>query len=109
MAGNLLDAYGALVALAERERDLIAGGRWGDLAEVERDRARLAATLPARPPADARHLLERARDQVLRNAEQIAAAIEQTRAELELISRGRRAVTGYAAAPASGRFVDERR
>ena len=104
-----LDGYRALVALAERERDLIDAGRWDDLAGIERDRRAIGATLPDLPPAEARPFLEQAGELVVGNVERIAAAIEQTRAELTQLGQGRRALASYAAGPAAARFVDERR
>jgi hypothetical protein len=97
-----------LLARAERELSLAREGRWEELAGAGAERVRLAAALPAPPPA-ARPLLERlvlVQDQI---AELLAAGRAQTASELGALHRGRGAVRGYATAAPAGRggWVDE--
>ena len=99
-----------VVALADRELDLIAAGAWEDLAALVAERTALVAALPAPTPAD-RPLLEHlARRQQLVTAA-LARAGAETSAELGRLGRGRGAVRGYATsgqpvAPAAGRLDD---
>ena len=102
-----LEGYAELVELAKRESALIAEGRWEGFAEIERSRHRIMESLPVRPTGQARAMLEEAQRLVIANAEAIASAIEGTRDELVHLSRGRRAMSSYAAtAPRASRYVD---
>jgi len=99
-----------LLALAERELDLVQAGAWEDLAALAQERAALVATLGAPSPAD-RPALERlaGRQQLVSAA--LARAGAETSAELGRLGRGRGAVRGYATcgqpvAPAAGRLDD---
>jgi hypothetical protein len=99
-----MDAWGELVALAERERELAAAGRWDEVAALSGERLRRSHALgPA--PASARESLER----LCRIQAQIAAALQTARAftahELARTRRGQAAVRGYGAslAPAPSR------
>jgi hypothetical protein len=96
----------ALLALAERERDLAAAGRWEELDAAGDERLALAATLGA-PPAVARPILERA----LALQDELVATLLRARGatldELGRLRRGRGAVQGYGASAAPRRsWVD---
>lgn len=96
-----------LLALAERERELAAEGRWDELVHAGAERAALAASLPPAPPA-ARPVLER----IAAVQQDLTAALLSARADtlrdLGTVRRGRGAVRGYAGgAAARGGWVDE--
>jgi hypothetical protein len=94
--------YAELVALAERERDLIREGHFEEAAEVSSTRLQASLALGV-PPADAREQLERL---VALQAE-ITACLTAARAftarKLGEMNRGRSAVRGYGAAMGSAR------
>lgn len=92
------DPYSALVALAERERDLVAGERFEELAELAAERTALVAGLPARAPASARPALERAAALQLATTAALRAALDETRRQMGATARGHQAVRAYARA-----------
>jgi Flagellar protein FliT len=91
-----MSPWAALVALAERERELASAGRWEELAAASAERSRVAAGLPAPPPSARGDL---ARLQALQD--ELSAVLQLARAaaarELAGLGRGRRAARGYAA------------
>ena len=91
-----LAPYAQLLSMAERERELIQAGAWDELVELGERRAAVAARLPARPPAEARHLLERTHMQVAANIEEMIAARRRTGEELGTLRRARTAWRSYA-------------
>jgi hypothetical protein len=91
------DPYAALVALAEREYALVAGGRAEELAAVTAEREALVATLPAQAPASARPELERAASLQLATTAALRAALEETRRRLQTMDERGHAVRAYAA------------
>jgi hypothetical protein len=94
-------------ALAERERDLAAAGRWEELAQAADARAALAAAL-GDPPAAARPHLERAH---ALGAEFVALrehARGATLEDLARVRRGRGAVRAYATPAAPAGWLDHR-
>jgi hypothetical protein len=100
---ELAQGYRRLLELALSERELIAQGRFDELPALGADRAALARALPSPPPAEARALLEEAKGIVDANVAVLASAIEQTRADLAHLRRGRVAVASYGATtPARG-------
>ncbi|HEY6781568.1 MAG TPA: hypothetical protein VI111_11470 [Thermoleophilaceae bacterium] len=102
-------SYEQLVELAERERDLIAAGRFDDLAALDDERGALVDTLPAVPPAQARPALERAAALQEENTRSLAAALVETRHGLLDIRRGRRTARSYAPQlDADGALLDTR-
>ncbi len=108
MASSAPDGYDELLALARRERDLIAAADWDGLAEVTRRRHLVMESLPVRAsdPA-AKPVLDEALKLVTQNVEAILGAIERTRDEIINLARGRQAVSLYAVSqPAVSRFVD---
>jgi hypothetical protein len=102
------DGYGRLVELAARERDLIDAGRYDELAELDAERGRLVASLPADPPPEARPALERAAALQDENTRLLTDALAQTRDSILGVGRGRTAARSYAGAPAGrgGGLVD---
>lgn len=101
--------YSRLVELAEREGELIAAGRFEELAELDDERAGLVECLPALPPPAARPCLERAGAIQERNTRALADAVAETRRELLGMGHRRRASAGYAPPrPGSGALLDRR-
>ncbi|WP_028057372.1 hypothetical protein [Candidatus Solirubrobacter pratensis] len=99
-----MDPWSELVALAEREHELAAEGRWDEVAELSGERLRRSLALGA-APASARPQLE----QLGRLEAQIHNALVTAQAfasrERAAARRGRTAIRGYAAslAPAPSR------
>jgi hypothetical protein len=98
--------YERLVELAERERELIAAGRFDELAEIDAERDELVASLPEQAPPDARFLLERAARLQEESSRELAAALATVRVGLLELARGRRAAGGYAPAARGGQVLD---
>ena len=99
-----MNAYGALVLLAEREQALVEDGRIEDLAALAEERAALVATLPAQAPAWARPALERALGLQSATAATLRASLGALRLEIADLDRGRgvaRAYVGPDTAPAA--------
>ena len=86
--------WAELVALAERERDIVRDGRWDELAAVSASRLSAAAALGA-PPAAARPHLER----LVELEREIHAGLSAGRAftlhKLASMDRGTAAMRGY--------------
>jgi hypothetical protein len=89
------DPYAALVALAEREHALVAGGHAEELAALAAERTALVAGLPGRPPASARPALERAASLQLATTAALRAALGDTRRRLGAVEHGHRAARAY--------------
>ena len=98
------EGYDTLLALAERERDLIAAGQWEDVVTLGAARAELTAQLPQRAPASAREALERTASIVDSNVAAIATASDAVRRELAHLDRGRSALASYAATATTRRI-----
>ena len=98
------DGYDTLLALAERERDLIAAGQWEDVVMLGAARAELTAQLPQRAPASARAVLEKTASIVDSNVAAIATASDGVRRELAHLDRGRSALASYSSAAPSRRI-----
>jgi hypothetical protein len=92
--------WAELVALAERERDIVKDGRWDELAAVSTQRLSAAAALGA-PPAAARPHLER----LVELEREINAGLSAGRAftlqKLGSMNRGATAIRGYFSRPTS--------
>jgi hypothetical protein len=84
-----------LVALAERERDLVLEGRWEDLAAVSAERNRRSLALGT-PGPDDREPLERLAQLQHEIHAGTAAARAFTLQRLGKLQHGRTAVRGYA-------------
>ena len=86
--------WAELVALAERERDIVVGGRWDELLAVSTHRLTHAAAL-GQPPAAARPHLERLSEL----EREIHAGLSTSRAftlqKLGNMNRGSAALRGY--------------
>jgi hypothetical protein len=86
--------WAELVAIAERERDIVVQGRWDDLEAVSAQRL-TAATALGRPPAAARPHLERLSEL----EREIHAGLSVSRAftlqKLGNMNRGSTALRGY--------------
>ena len=95
MSMDHLHPYSELVRMAEHERELIAAGSWEELVRLGGRRAELAATLPARPPAEARDLLETASRQIAANAVALEGARERTGRDISRVGTARQALRGY--------------
>lgn len=101
--------YDRLVELAERERDLIAAGRYDELAELDDERGDVVDALPALPPPEAGPALERAAALQEENTRSLAAALVETRHGLLDLRRGRRTARSYAPQlGANGALLDTR-
>ena len=100
-------AYAELVALAERELELVQADRLEELGPVHARRAELISALPAAAPAEALSLLEQAADLQARTESVLEREMAHAAAELQSVRRGRHAVQAYT--PGSGadsRLVD---
>jgi hypothetical protein len=94
-AGEVLEPYARLAAIAESERDLALDGRVDELRELQSRRAALAAALPATAPEGARpHLLRAAAAQAETTAA-LATAMRIARADAMRVEHGRTAVAAY--------------
>lgn len=91
------EPYARLLALAERERELVRAGVGleHELEPIARERAALVATLPARPPRAAAPLLERAVAVQAETSALLEAGVSAARRQLGRLEKGRGAVRGY--------------
>lgn len=100
----------ALLALAEREHELVVAGTWEQLAAVDAARRELLAGLPAGLVAGtARDLLARAADVQAATTELLAGQVAELRGSLGRVAQGRTAVQAYGGGGAragSGTRVD---
>jgi hypothetical protein len=87
--------WAELVALAERERDIVVEGRWDDLLAVSTHRLTAAAALGA-PPAGARPHLERLAELEREIHAGLSAGRAFTLHKLGNMNRGSAALRGYA-------------
>ena len=100
------DPYSRLADLAERERTLVAEGRFEELDALGAVRERLIATLPERPPATARPALERAAALQREVTAALTAARDEVAAELRRLDLGRTTMRGYGAGAPPATLVD---
>jgi hypothetical protein len=101
--------YVRLLELAERERDLIAAGRFDELAALDDERGALVDGLPATPPPGAGPALTRAAALQEESTRALAAALGATRESLAELLRGRRTARSYAPpVAADGALLDTR-
>lgn len=94
-------SYERLAELDALERELIATGRWSELAAVGEERSRLVGALPDVPPPEARELLEASRRAVAENAAELTVHLTQVYEELAALGRRRRAAERYEGAGAA--------
>src|SRR5262249_21753520 len=92
----LTDQYERILALGERELELVQTERWDELAALGSEREQLIASLPALAPSTARGPLERAAELQQRVSAELARSIALAREGLGRLDRGRRAAAGYA-------------
>jgi hypothetical protein len=102
----MTDPYAALLALTEREHELVVSGAWEELAAVDAERRTLVGVMPALAPAGAaREALARAADVQAATTALLATHVAELRRSLGHVAHGRTAVRGYGAgagAPAGG-------
>ena len=98
--------YGSLVALAERELELVRTGELDSLPGLWDERRRLVAALPAIPPADALGPLEHAAALQGRTTALLEEKLEATGAEMRRLVRGRSAMRSYASPQVRTPLVD---
>ena len=92
----MTDPYAALLALTEREHELVVAGAWEELAAVDAERRTLVAVMPAHAPAGAaREALARAADVQAATTALLAAQVAELRRALGHVAHGRTAVQGY--------------
>lgn len=89
------DPYARLLELCRRERELVAPERIDDLIEVQRERIALLESLPPEAPPEGREALEEARFLVLETIGELSFAMDNLRAELVHLGRGRTALASY--------------
>jgi seryl-tRNA(Sec) selenium transferase len=99
-APSLLEPYERLLAIAERECELVAQGRVLELEELAVERAALVAALPVRPPRAAAPILRRAHAVQSETSARLEEAMRAAGAELGRLGRGRGALRGYTPAGA---------
>jgi hypothetical protein len=92
----MLSGYSRLVALAERELELVRAGALEELAELWEQRRRLVSVLPSVPPPDALGPLERAADLQGRTTAMLEERLSATGAEMRRLVQGRAAMHSYA-------------
>lgn len=88
--------YGRLVALAERELELVRAVELESLPELWEQRRRLVAELPAIPPACARECLERAAELQGQTTALLEEHLDATGADMRRLVQGRSAMHSYA-------------
>jgi hypothetical protein len=98
--------YELIADIAERELALVDAGALERLPSLHAERAALLATLPARPPADARVALSRAAATQARVTATLEARMVAVRDELSRLGRGKTAVRGYMPVTAPPRRFD---
>ncbi len=105
---SLPGAYVTLLALTEREHELVLAGEWEALAAVDAARRELLAELPDGPaPGAARDLLARAAIVQAATTTLLAAQVAELRGALGHVAHGRTAVQAYGGTrPGSGPSVD---
>jgi hypothetical protein len=89
------DPYAALLALTEREHAVVTAGEWEPLGEIDRERRRLMAALPAVPPPRARPALERCLHLQAQTSALLSAGVVELRRTLGHVAQGRTAIRGY--------------
>lgn len=88
--------YDGLVALAERELELVRAADLEALPGLWDERRRLVSELPPVPPADAQGWLERAAELQGRTTALLEEHLSATGAEMRRLVKGRAAMKGYA-------------
>jgi hypothetical protein len=99
--------YGSLVALAERELELVRAGELDALPQLWDERRQVVAALPAIPPAAALSSLERAADLQGRTTALLEEHLDATGTEMRRLVNGRSAMHSYSPAPPRTKLVDQ--
>jgi hypothetical protein len=102
----LSDPYERILALGERELELVQAERWEELAALGSEREELIASLPAVAPQIARGSLERAAELQQRVSLELARSLALARESLGRVDRSRRAAAGYAPPVERRKLVD---
>jgi len=89
------DLLDELLALTEREHELVVSCAWEELAALDAARRDLVARMPAAAPGSAQARLERAVEIQARTSALLAAGVGELQRELGTLSHGRTAVRGY--------------
>jgi len=98
-----MDPYAALLALTEREHELVVAGVWEELAAVDAERRVVLDALPVHAPgATAREALGRAAGVQAATTALLAAQVADLRRSLGHMAQGRTAVRGYGGGAAAG-------
>jgi hypothetical protein len=98
--------YGSLVALAERELELVRGGELDALPQLWEERRQVVDALPPIPPAGALPSLERAAELQGRTTALLEEHLDATGAEMRRLVTGRSAMHSYSPAPPRTKLVD---
>ena len=93
--------WSRLAELAAREKEVVEAERWEELLALQAEREGVIASLNTLPPRELRGVLEAARERSLETEAALGWALAETGRQLAALSRGRRAVTGYALASGS--------
>lgn len=92
----MTDSYAALLALTEREHELVVAGAWEELAAVDAERRTLIDVMPACPPVGAAgEILARAAAVQAATTALLATQVAELRRSLGHVAQGRTAVLGY--------------
>jgi hypothetical protein len=91
----VIDPLDELLALTEREHELVVSCDWEELAALDAIRRELVTRMTAAAPSSARPGLERAIEVQARTSALLAAGVDELRRELGTLSHGRTAVRGY--------------
>jgi hypothetical protein len=90
-----MDGYDELVSLARRRHDLVAAGRYDEVAAVDAEAERLASTLPPLPPPDAAPALDALSALIESTRAALTDRLDATASELAGVRRGRWIARGY--------------
>jgi hypothetical protein len=89
------DPYDTLLELTQREHALVLAGAWEQLAAVDMTRRALMASLPERPPIEARAALAQAVALQTATTGLLSSQVRELRRSLGHVARGRVAMQGY--------------
>jgi hypothetical protein len=93
-----MDDLDELLALTEREHELVVSCAWEELAALDAARRELVARMTGAPPGSAQAALRRALEVQARTSALLAAGVGELQRELGTLSQGRTAVRGYGGA-----------
>ena len=90
-----MDVLDELLALTDREHELVVASAWEELAALDAIRRDLIARMTGAATGSAQAKLERAVEVQARTSALLAAGVDELRRELGTLSHGRTAVRGY--------------